>query len=533
MVVAPPTAHNADPTPRRAPPVAGNVVRRVAGTVLRVGLALVSVPIYTRMIGMSEWGMLMLFQAAAGPLSLLDLGVTPAMVKRVAEAHGRDDAKASARTVRAALSFSAIIVAIGAALLVGLAPWLARSVFVIPAADLGPAVLGFRIVALSWAATSAFTFAMNVLIANQRYDELLRASTVSVIAPTAIGLAAAAATRTASWTLLGQATGSWVAAAFAASRAAKLVPGIRVAPWDPGELGRLLRFGLWQATANVGVVLANWSDRFVLGGFVVPRVVGFYALAQALQQQVYAVFIEASDVLFPAVSHRQGTGEISAARRLALLAGWLLTTAFGPAAIALGVLGGDFLRLWISVEAAEQATTVLRLLCATAIAGLAAVAPVSYALGMGRSYWQAPFSIVVGIASLGTSLALVPNLGIRGVGIGLLSGALVRWGLLPFLWRSLFEDVTAREFFVNVLAPPLASLALLTGLSRVHDAVPHHPGWLAFLVETIAFVLLVAGLQVAIGEILPGGRHRRREVVGSFRPILDRALSLFGARGQR
>jgi O-antigen/teichoic acid export membrane protein len=540
--VHPPSAsHAASPPqadatpPRAAPPLAGNVVRRLLGTTIRIGIAFVSVPLYMRFIGASQWGLLMLFQAAAAPMALLDLGVGPALVKRVAEARGRVDEDAAVRTIRSALLFSTISLALGACLILLLSGWFARSVFAIPAADVETAVRGFRFVALSWAAGVPLAFATNVLVAHQRYDEVLRASTIALVTTTAAGLAAAAGTRNAASVMLAQAVASAAAAAFAAWRAARLLPRRALSPaWDKAESRRLLGFGGWYTVANTGVILATWSDRYVLGTFLLPRAVGFYALAQQMQQLIGSLFSEAGDVLFPAVSMRHGMGEISFARRLALLAGWLLTTAFGPVAITVAVLGGDFLRLWISPVAGQEAAGVLRLLCAATIVALAAVAPVFFALGTGHSRWQAPFSLTAGVSALVVSIALVPTLGLKGVGIGLLAGASVRWALFVPLWRSLFRvDVRARDFFLHVCAPPLVSLALLAAFAHAHDAFPHASGWVVFFLEVIVLFSVAAVLQIAAGEVLPGGPRRRRDVVDSFKPVAVRAWRLFRSRNER
>jgi O-antigen/teichoic acid export membrane protein len=503
-------------------------VLRLVGTGTRIAIAFVSVPLYMRLIGVSQWGLLMLFQAVAAPMMLLDLGVGPALIKRVAEALGRGDNDSVSRSVRAAFFFNVAIVGVGACVILLLSGWFAHSVFEIPNQDVAIAVRGFRYVALSWVAGVALAFSSNVFVAHQRYDEVLRASTLALVASTAAGLAAATATREAASVMLAQAGGTLVAAGWASWRAARILPRLRSPPVSaPSELHRLLGFGGWYTVANIGVMLATWGDRYVLGAFFAPRTVGFYSLAQQMQQLMGSLFTEAGDVLFPAVSLRHGMGEIPSARRLALLAGWLLTTAFGPVAITVGALGGDFLHLWISPAAAQEAAGVLRLLCAASIVGLAAVAPVFFALGTGRSYWQAPFSLISGLSSVALSLALVPSLGLRGVGIGLLAGATIRWALFVPLWRSLFRpDVSVRDFLLHVCAPPLVSLALLAALVPAHDAVGHARGWLALTLEGAGVLALVSAVQLAVGEALPGGSERRRDVVGSFRPVLARAYAL-------
>jgi hypothetical protein len=37
---------------------------------------------------------------------------------------------------------------------------------------------------------------------------------------------------------------------------------------------------------------------------------------------------------------------------------------------------------------------------------------------------------------------------------------------------------------------------------------------------------VAAAVQIVIGELLPGGRERRRDVVASFRPVAARAYAL-------
>jgi teichuronic acid exporter len=326
-----------------------------------------------------------------------------------------------------------------------------------------------------------------------------------------------------------------VAAAYAWWCAWRVYPRLRDGAGDVrAELRRLLGFGGWYTVANAGVLLAGWSDRYVLGAFFAPRAVGFYSLAQQMQLVMSSLFTEASEVLFPAVSHRHGMGEESAARRLSLLAGWTSTSVFGPVAVSVALVGGDFLWLWISPEAAHEATVVLRLLCASSVVALAVVAPVFFALGTGRAYWQAPFSLTAGVAALVVSLLLVPSLGLRAVGIGVLTGAIVRWALFIPLWRTLFrEDVRGRDFLLQVCAPPLASLALLGALLPIHDALPHWRSWPALLLEAVVAFAVASALQFAIGEALPGGPGRRRDVVSSFRPVAERAWRLLRGTEQR
>ena len=233
-------------------------------------------------------------------------------------------------------------------------------------------------------------------------------------------------------------------------------------------------------------------------------------------------------MLLPAVSHLEGRGDLPAARRLALVVGWTLTSAFGICAAVLGTVGGDFLHLWISFDVARTTTATLRILCAAAIAGMAAIAPLHYLLGIGKAHWDAGAGLAVGVIVTGVTAFLVPRLGLTGVGYGLLAGTVSRWLLVFFVWRLHFRpQFGLASFSAHVWAPPIVSIATMLLLERLHDALGRAPSWPWLLVETATVFLLAGAVQLGASEILPGGAGRRREVVSSFRPIIAKVTGLF------
>lgn len=118
-------------------------------------------------------------------------------------------------------------------------------------------------------------------------------------------------------------------------------------------------------------------------------------------------------------------------------------------------------------------------------------------------------------------MLLVPRMGLPGIGVAFLAANAVRWGFLLVLGRALFrEDVSPGTFFLHVFAPPLLSLASLVSFVMMHDAIPHSAGWAGLTLEVAAVFLAAAALQLAVGEALPGGSARRRDVVGSFQPVV-------------
>lgn len=509
--------------PPQTPPLAHSAAWRLAATVARILVGLLGVPIFTRALGMSQWGLLALFHSATAPLILLDFGFSTATVKYVAESIGRGDRAAAVRVAHTTVLFNLAVGAIGAVALGGLAPWLAAHAFAIPDPDVPRATLGFRLAGVAWliaVLTSPFS---GVLAAHQRYDVLSRVGTASVVASTALGVTVAALTRDVVATLAAQVLVSAVVLAVYVGIANRLLPGVAALPrGDARALRRSFSMGGWQSISSVGALLSGWSDRYVLGAVFLPATLGFYAVVQSLYSQLYGAFTELSEVLYPAVSHREGSGDLATARRLTLLAAWTITTAYGVCAAVLATVGPDFLHLWISPEVAREAGPTLRLLCVGGIIGMAAIPPFHYVLGLGRTRWHAASSILIGTIVLGSAVLLVPRMGLAGVGLGLIAGVLARWGFVAGIARVHFRDEPFGAFALHVFAPPITSVLLLGAGVLAHDALAPPRTWIGLVAETIVAFAAIGLAQVAAGELLPGGPQRRRDVVSSIWAVVRR-----------
>jgi O-antigen/teichoic acid export membrane protein len=501
--------------------MAANAAWRLAATIARAALGLVAVSLFTRLLGIAQWGLLALFQAAVAPLAVLD-GLGRATVKFVAESLARGDRPGAAAVVRTAFALNLVVGIAGAAGLAVAAPWLAHAVFAIPPTEAARAATGFRVMGLAWFLGVLTSTYSAVLAAHQRYDVAARLATVALFLSTGAGLAVAALGHDVVGVVLAQAVVAGAMLAPYAWAATRLLPEAAAVPrLDAIALRRTAGFWRWEVVGVVGSLMTAWADRYILGGFFGPTLVGYYAVAQVLQAQLYGAFLEMGEVLFPTVSHLEGQGDLGGARRLALLVGWTLASGFGVCAVVLAVIGGDFLRLWVSPEAAAAATWTLRLLCIASILAITSVAPLYYTLGLGKTRWDAAAGVLVGVAVTGLGLALIPRYGLLGVGWGLVGGALARWGLVLAMWRVHFRvEVRLRTFAAQVWAPAVVSVATLLALSWLHDVWVSEPGWPGLILEGGLVLAVAAAVQLGVSELFPGGADRRRNVLSSFRPVV-------------
>jgi len=58
-----------------------------------------------------------------------------------------------------------------------------------------------------------------------------------------------------------------------------------------------------------GGLVSGQADRYLLGAFLQPQNVGYYSIAQRLEEAIYIGVLKIGEILFPFFSSLQGEGE--------------------------------------------------------------------------------------------------------------------------------------------------------------------------------------------------------------------------------
>ena len=120
-----------------------------------------------------------------------------------------------------------------------------------------------------------------------------------------------------------------------------------------GPLGGLVNLGGWQFAAQCGSLIAGQADRYLLGAFLAPQFVGYYTIAQRLEEAMYIGVLKIGEILFPFFSSVQKESDDRIADLL-FRASWVLNLL---AAIVLGALipvAGPLLYAWTGEEVAVE-----------------------------------------------------------------------------------------------------------------------------------------------------------------------------------
>ena len=182
-----------------------------------------------------------------------------------------------------------------------------------------------------------------------------------------------------------------------------------------GPLGDLVSLGAWQLAAQGGGLIAGQADRYLLGALLAPQFVGFYTIAQRLEEAIYIGILKVGEILFPFFSALQ---KESGDRKADLLfrSSWVLNVLAASALGALIPVAGPLLHLWTGAEVAAEAQQVLVVLSVAGMLGCSANVFAFYLLANGRSRSNALISLVTAVFTLVTSAVALPYFGWQAAG---------------------------------------------------------------------------------------------------------------------
>lgn len=473
-----------------------------------------STPIYIRYLGVSQYGLLALLSTTLAPLALLNFGFGQATIKYVAESAGSGNYAEAKTFVGTTLLFNLCVGVIGAILIGIAAPTLVNITFRIDPALHGIATRALLWIAIGWLFDQVSATFSGVPVALQKYGIASVGQAISNICNVVLSVVVLVLGGDLLVLIECRVAWSFVVSAAWFIVARKLLPGTVILPrYEVNTFRRSFHFGVWQTIGGIGGLLANYSDRIILGIYVSAEAVGLFSIPSAIMQATFGVVGKFGEVLFPAFSVLDGKGEKERAARIMLRSTWLLSLLMVSIAGSLVVMAKDALRLYVGREISESSTQVLMIFAFTAVLSSPSIGVTQYLLGMGRTRWTAITSISSGIATLGASLVLVPKYGLMGAAWSdLFAIVLSRPAIHYMIWRKYLNvDISFRETFSALYSPALVGgvtaclLALLKRDSQIE------PGWVGLILMTCCCMLVLSVAIIGFEAFFPWGAQRRAD----------------------
>ena len=360
--------------------VSRNATYNLIGAVLPILLALVTVPIYLKLVGPDRYGVLAIAWLLLGYFGLFDLGLGRATTYSIA---ALKDAPAQARAdvFWTAILTNVIMGAVGALVLWAAAAFFFDQIFKVDAALRPEIAAAVPFLALSVPIATMTGVLTGALQARERF---LESNMISVMSTSLFQLfpllVAIAFGPDLSLLLLASVAARAVAIAVLWWRCHLFITKGQTARFDRSQIKDLLGYGGWVTLTGLFGPILVILDRFAIGAVLGAKAVTIYTVPFQLAQRI-TIFPQA---LVTAVFPRLPTA--SPEDRAALSEKALRVLLAG---ISLPILGAiyilhPFLDLWVGKEIGRPAADVGVLIVFGYWANAFAIVPYSWLQGMGR-----------------------------------------------------------------------------------------------------------------------------------------------------
>jgi O-antigen/teichoic acid export membrane protein len=334
--------------------ISRNTTYNFIGAIIPIGLALVTVPVYLKLIGPDRYGVLSIAWLLLGYFGLFDLGLGRATAQRLAALVDATP-KERADTFWTALVINALMGLVGAAILWPAAYYFFAFHFKV-IESLRPEILeSVPLLAISVPFATSIGVMSYTLIGRQRFFE---ANTVAVTATSLLQILPLIVALT--WTI----DLRILLTSALLGRVATLAllwyhcrnEGIAREPFhfDSSQVRELLHYGGWVTVSSFFGPFLSMLDRFAIGAMIGARAVTIYTVPSQIAQRISIIPNALGNALFPRLSAATTEQrEAMSARATAALAA-IIT----PAAVAGIVVMRPFLTLWVGHDLAGQAWPV-------------------------------------------------------------------------------------------------------------------------------------------------------------------------------
>jgi O-antigen/teichoic acid export membrane protein len=513
--------------------IARGAASNYAGQFVVLATALLLTPFVLHRVGPTAYGLWVLATALGGYGGLLDVGISSAVQKYVAEHRARDLPHEVSALVATAFALYAVL-GLAALALLGVLASFVPDMFGVASGQRGVAtwltvIVGLQLLVSLPAATPAA-----VLRGSHRFDLtnfLVIVSTLLTAALTVVVL------------LLGGGIVA-VAAVGVAVLAFMQIPAVwlmrRAAPELRFELSAVTRrtirmvlsFSASVFAVRVAGVLTQRTDAIVIGAALPVRMVTPYSLGQRLAEVIMLLTNQFVQVLLPLASELDALQDRRRLRTVYLSATRIALALAIALAATVGILGSSILSVWIG-ETYSRYGYVVSILAAAAAVDTLNWPGASLLTGMARHRPLARIALATGVVNVGLSIVLVQPYGLTGVAVGTLLPSVVASILfvLPYTLRTI--GIGASEFVLDVLRPNAVPAAVILGMLFAGRAMfdTDRPAVLAFTITAALSVYLAAYLRFSASRVET--EFYRGVAVSLRRTIVHCSWALVARRGPR
>lgn len=400
--------------------VAKNTAYNFFTQILVIAVSFLSFPVLVRKLSPDGFGLLSLIWIVVGYFSLLDLGVSRAITKYVAESLASGHSASVRGITWTSLSLSAILgTCVGLAIVAARGP-LVTSAFHVPAAMVPEANTSLLVAAVGVPFMLANGMLRGIQAAYQRFDLVNAFQAVmglgqwlgSVALVLMGGGVLEVVLLTVIIRIVAAVAGVWTLRVLDPG----VFSGIRL--WEGALARQLLSFGGWVSVSQVVSPLFLYVDRFMIGSFLSLTAVAYYTVPQETVMRMLILPMSLTNALYPVFSggavspDGQLTTGLMYTRSIRYVA--LLTL---PLTAVLVIVTPELLTVWMGKEFSLGSSMALRILVCGFFFSSVAQIPATVLHAFGRPDLTAKYHVVELPVTVLLNLLLIPVMGIAGAAL--------------------------------------------------------------------------------------------------------------------
>jgi len=465
-----------------------NAVAGIIGFVWPILLALVSMPYIVHRMGNDAYGVLVLVISVLGFFAFLDLGVTNASIKYIAESYVRNDTHEIGKILGSSLMLYLITGVAGGMIIAIMTNSLVQRILDIPFAYRADSTFAFHLAACGFILNMILGVFSAVPKALQRYDIVTK---INVFVGSLLTLATIALLHFGYGlreVVIANFLSSLISLGMYAVITKHLLPSVVIRfSADLGTLKKLFSFGAFSLLVMISTTILFQLDRILIGTFAGAAQVAFYAVPASIAFRIHGFVANIMGVVFPLCSELHATGQKNKLRELYLKASKYSFIIGVSIATPLVVLSSEVMKYWMGDEYGLKSGLVLMLLTVSSLFASMSTIPAFLLDGIGKPRVNAFFAVLSALMNIMLCLLLIPRYGVTGAALANLANfVLVVLYLVTVDVRIL--HIGLFSFVAEIWSRPLAA-ALVQGLATMFFIAP--------FITSIG--TLIAGLVASVG----------------------------------
>lgn len=487
----------------------GNALAGVIGFVWPILLSLFSLPYIVNKLGNDSYGVLAVVTSVLGFLAFLDLGVTSASVKYVAEAMATEDTDEINRIVGSSLVLYIVTGGAGALLLSAMATMLVERFLKIPASCRPDAVFAFYVAAGGFFVNMVLGVFASIPKAVQRFRIITK---VNIFVTSALTLGTIAVLS------LGYGLREVIILNFMSSLASlavyfvvdkRLIRGISFRPhFHAGVFRKLFSFGMYSLIVVISSAVLYQLDRLMIASFAGAAEVAFYVVPSSIALRISSFVASMMGVVFPLSSELYMTGQTAKLQNLYLRGSKYALMIGVSLVVPLCLLSTEIMHYWMGGTFGTKSGPILACLAVSSFFASLTAIPALLLDGVGKPRANAFFALLSAVFNVSLCLLLIPRLGVMGAAYASLANGIIVAMYLVTVDKKILHIGLGR-IVKEVWRRPLMA-AFCQGLFTAFVLAPHVSGIVSLLMVLALSCLSFYAVAIVVKAVT-------MEEIGQFR----------------